>query len=103
MPEFQKNKKLPKCLCNFFWDVDFKNLSEKDSYFIINRLLEHGDETGVKYMLKTFSSEEIIQVLKTSRNLSFRSKNFWKLFFKLNDKACTHKQYPTPYGTYYQS
>ena len=99
----QEDKHLPEYLRRFFWDVNFKNLSQNNSYFIINRLLEHGDEIGIKYMLSSFSREEIVQVLRSSRSLSFRSMNFWKLFFKVDDALCIPKHYPTPYGSYYQS
>ena len=38
---------LPGLLRPFFWDVDFRTLSiDGSSYFIISRLMEHGDEAA---------------------------------------------------------
>ena len=98
---YSYEKELPEFLRPFFWDVDFLNLSVKDSsYFIISRLMEHGDEAEMKFLLETYSENEIIHVLKNSRSLSRRSREFWKIFFDLDDELCTPKRYPTPYGNY---
>ena len=98
---YSYEKGLPENLRPFFWDVGFRNLSVKDSsYFIISRLMEHGDEAEIRFLLKTFSQNEIIHVLKNSRSLSRRSREFWKIFFDLDDEPCTPKRYPTPYGNY---
>ncbi len=94
-------KGLPEQLRSFFWDADFQSLSvEESSYFIISRLMEHGDEVAVRFLLKTYSQEEMIHVLKNSRSLSRRSRGFWRIFFDLEDELCIPKRYPTPYGNY---
>lgn len=83
----------------FFWDVDFQKLSIKESsYFIISRLMEHGDEKAFIFLLKNYSQKEMIHVLKNSRSLSRRSRGFWKIFFDVENELCTPKRYPTPYG-----
>ena len=100
----QKRKtddQLPDTLRPFFWDVHFEKLSVKQSsHFIIGRLMESGDEAAVAFMLKTFNRNEMIHVLKNSRSLSTRSRNFWKIFFDAEAEPCTPKRYPTPYGNY---
>lgn len=94
-------KGLPEYLRPFFWDVDLQKLSaEESSYFIISRLMEHGDEKAVIFLLKNYSRREMIHVLKNSRSLSRRSRGFWKIFFNVEDELCTPKRYPTPYGNY---
>lgn len=104
--EFSDNEdmvmeELPPFLRPFFWDVDFHTLSiAKSAYFIISRLMEHGDEAAMFFLLKTYSKKEMINVLKKSRSLSRRSRNFWRIFFDLKDVIWTPKQYPTPYGIY---
>ena len=99
--KIQTDDQLPADLRPFFWDVEFNTLSiEQSSYFIIGRLMERGDEAAVAFMLKTFSRNELIHVLKNSRSLSRRSRNFWKIFFDLEGEACTPKRYPTPFGNY---
>ena len=94
-------EKLPTFLRPFFWDVDFRMLSiAKSAYFIISRLMEHGDEAAMFFLLKTYSRKEMINVLKKSRSLSRRSRNFWRIFFDLKGGTWTPKRYPTPYGIY---
>ena len=93
--------RLPDRLRPFFWDVLFDKLSvQESSHFIISRLMEHGDEAAMRFLLKTFHPTELIHVLRTSRSLSRRSRAFWKVLFDLEDEPCTPKRYPTPYGDY---
>jgi len=90
---------LPEMLRPFFWDTDFQKLDiSKDSFSIISRLLELGDETAIRILLKLYTAEEIVSVLQRSRSLSNRSRNFWNIFFETDDRLCTPKRYPTPYG-----
>jgi hypothetical protein len=90
---------LPEVLRPFFWDVDFQKLCiGKDSFSIISRLLELGDETATRILLKLYTAEEIVSVLRMSRSLSRRSRNFWITFFDADDRLCTPRRYPTPYG-----
>jgi hypothetical protein len=97
----RNGKGLSEHLRPFFWDVDFWRLSiEESSYFIISRLMEHGDEAAMRFLLKTYSPKEMIHVLKNSRSLSRKSRGFWKIIFDLEDEPCTPKRYPTPYGNY---
>ena len=94
-------KGLPECLLPFFWDVNFTRLCvEESSYFVIGRLMEHGDEEAVKFLVRTYNRNEMIHVLKNSRSLSMRSRNFWRIFLDLENEPCIPKQYPTPYGNY---
>jgi hypothetical protein len=92
---------LPEALRPFFWDADFQKLSLKGNpYPIISRLLELGDETAIQFLLKVYTQDEIVSVLRRSRSLSMRSRVFWAMFFNVDDESCTPKRYPTPYGTY---
>jgi hypothetical protein len=93
-------KGLPESLRPFFWDVDFQSLYTRDkSFFIISRLLEHGDELSIRFLLGTYREDEIIHVLRTSRSLSRRSRCFWMIYFDLEGGLCSPKQYPPPCGT----
>ncbi len=89
--------KLPSFLKPFFWDVDVGSL-EVDAHreFVIERILECGDEAAVCYLFKTFEIEKIKDVVRKSRRLSRRSRNFWRLFFGIEESECTSKQYPSP-------
>ena len=92
---------LPENLRPFFWDVDFHMLSVEGSwYFIISRLMEHGDEAAMKFLFKTFGRKQMIHVLKNSRSLSTRSRRFWRIILQQENEPCTPKRYPTPFGAY---
>lgn len=87
---------LQKTLKKYFWDVDFKNLNAKRySSFIIERILEYGDEKTVKWMLKNFDNSQIRKVLLKRRGLSRKSANYWSLVFDIpkNQILCLNKLY----------
>jgi len=89
-------KLLPKFLKKYFWDVNFSELSKENySSFIIERILEYGDERAVKWMKKNFNISEIKNVICKSKNLSQKSANFWQFIFNLKrDKIlCLKKSF----------
>ncbi|MBI2149708.1 MAG: hypothetical protein HYU27_03770 [Acidobacteria bacterium] len=78
---------IPKHFRSLFWDT---NLEEFDPaaypVYTVERVLEHGDEEAVAWLLKVFSKEQIRAVLRTDQHLSPRSANFWALFFELPEQ-----------------
>ena len=89
-------KTIPVFLKRYFWDVDLAQLDiEKHSRFIIERILERGRLEAVRWMEETFSPLQIKQVIKTSKNLSPRSANFWSFIFHLpkNQILCLKKSF----------
>jgi len=89
-------KSIPQFLKEYFWDVDFSKLDKKIySQFIIERILEYGDQKAIKWMEKNFKSNEIKRVICQSKNLSLRSANFWQHIFNLNknDILCLKKSF----------
>lgn len=89
-------KLLPRFLKKYFWDVNFSELSKENySSFIIERILEYGDERAVKWMKKNFNISEIKNVICKSKNLSQKSANFWQFIFNLKrDKIlCLKKSF----------
>ncbi len=78
-------EKLPKSLKKYFWDVNFKNLDkDKYSHFIIERILEYGNKEAVAWMRKNYNQKQIQNALSSSKNLSLKSANFWRIIFRLN-------------------
>lgn len=66
-----------------FWDVDFTKLdSKRDKQYLIERVLENGDDKAVAEILNNYSHKEISEVIVKSRRLSRKTANFWKI--KLN-------------------
>lgn len=73
----KSTKVLPK---KIFWDVDASMLDiKRHRVFIIERALEHGNEKVIRWLFKMFSQKEIAAVVKSSRRLSPKSRNFWCL------------------------
>jgi len=89
-------KTLPQFLKKYFWDVDFSKLN-KEIYasFVIERILEEGDEKAVKWMRDNFDLNQIKNVLYNSKNLSPKSANYWQFIFDLKrDKIlCLRKSF----------
>ncbi|MBM3293149.1 MAG: hypothetical protein FJY82_01360 [Candidatus Aminicenantes bacterium] len=64
----------------FFWDADLAKLDlERHKTFVIERILELGDEAAVRQLLATYSRLDILRVLRDARSLSPKSHGFWTL------------------------
>lgn len=74
---------VPPSLNRYFWDVLPQNLTRKHKQQIIARLLEYGDREAMLWCKEQFLKEEIKGVLKTSKNLSKKSANFWAIIFNI--------------------
>ncbi len=75
---------IPEFLSQYFWDVEVKVLdSERQSVFIIERILEKGDDRAVKWLKTSYTSEEIKSVAMKSRRLSPKSQNYWGIIYKI--------------------
>ncbi len=63
----------------YFWDIDPNTLDfKRHKRYIIERILEMGDETAVRWLRSTFSDEDIRDVVKRTRGLSKKSLRFWQ-------------------------
>jgi len=72
---------IPASLAKFFWDTDIYALDENTySTFIIERLLEYGDDEAIQWVRSVYTKEMIAQVVRTSRRLSRKTVNFWALY-----------------------
>lgn len=89
-------KTLPQFLKKYFWDVDFSKL-DKEIYgsFIVDRILEEGDEKAARWMRGNFDIAQIKNVLFNSKNLSPKSANYWQLIFNLKREniLCLRKSF----------
>lgn len=87
--------KLPTELRHYFWDIDTTRLNvRKYPVYVMVRLLEFGDEGALRWLRQTFGDDAIAQVVRTSRQLSRRTANFWRLMLALprNEIACLSKR-----------
>ena len=73
---------LPERLKKYFWDCDFKQLdTEKNSRYIIERILTFGNLQDIRWLFNTYSKNEIKKIALNSRRLDNRTRNFWKIYF----------------------
>lgn len=66
-----------------FWDTEPGHLDlQKNKNYIIERVLELGDERAVRWLFSKYSRREIKEVLAGSRNISRKSSRYWSLILK---------------------
>ena len=71
---------LPAFLRPYFWEVGFTRLRlSGHEVYIIERLLECGDDRAIRWLRRTFVPESIAPVVRRSRRLSRNTANFWGL------------------------
>ncbi|MBI3049039.1 MAG: hypothetical protein HYY76_12100 [Acidobacteria bacterium] len=73
---------VPPHLRLLFWDTNTDRF-DPAAYprYTIERVLEYGDEEAVAWMRRTFTHDQILEVLRTDRNLTPLSANFWAMLF----------------------
>lgn len=77
-----------KALGPFFWDTDWSKIDlKKHRVYIIERILELGDPAAVRWLFSTYSDAELKRVVKTSRNISAKSANYWTIILKAREKS----------------
>jgi len=88
---------IPERVQRLFWDTDQKSVNLRSHRaYIICRIMDYGDLEDVRWMLMTYSAEEIIEVLKMSRGLTRKSGYFWGNHFAVpkEEIACLQRPYP---------
>ncbi|MGD0282406.1 MAG: hypothetical protein ABSB95_08610 [Dissulfurispiraceae bacterium] len=79
---------VPDRMAYLFWDTSNTNIDvKKHSRSIITRILELGDMEAVEWMQMAYPGAKIVEVLLTAKNLSDKSRQFWKLWYEVNDNA----------------
>jgi len=68
---------------SLFWDTDAKKLnSKKHSRYIIERVLDHGNDEEVRWLQKTYSRTIIKDVVKNSRVIQPQTRALWEILMK---------------------
>jgi hypothetical protein len=87
---------LPKYLNRFFWDVDTNNLDvNKYKVFIVERLLEYGDDLAIRWVMRTYPDDVLIDVIKCTRKISKKTAGFWVRYYNLDEEevVCLSEHY----------
>jgi hypothetical protein len=71
---------------SLFWDVGQVDI-RKNERFIIERILQYGDEADFCWAQKFYGLNKIKEVAMKGRSLDRKSYNFWRQYF------CSNKEY----------
>lgn len=78
---------MPNFLKECFWDTNINTLDIiKNKQFIISRIFSFGNDTAVKWMLKTYTREDIIETARNSRNFTLKTARFLKNVYNLKEE-----------------
>jgi hypothetical protein len=67
-----------------FWDVDPKTIDpKKHARYVIERILDFGNDNEVRWVWQTYSPKLIGQTVRRSRTLHNKSKNLWSKLAKI--------------------
>lgn len=73
-----KKTQLPQPFKSYFWDVKFEELTtQSDAAFVIKRVLDRGNLSDIRWLVKTYGKEEIKKVILKTRDLSRPTGNLW--------------------------
>lgn len=77
-------RKVPKQFWPYFWDVDVKKLDPSQKpYFVIQRLLDKGNDKCVRWVRHEFPEDIIKETFTRLYDFSPWIGNFWQLFLKI--------------------
>lgn len=69
---------------SLFWDVDPKTIDpKKHARYIIERILDFGNDDEVRWMVKFYPQALICDTTRRSRVLHDKTKVFWSLMCKI--------------------
>ena len=69
-----------------FWDASPGNIHiRRNARYIIERVLEFGDNEAIAWLQRVYATRTILDVLDTSRAISDKSRNFWEIWFEVEN------------------
>jgi len=96
--------RLPGFLKPYFWEVNLADLRLPDQQtFIIERILEYGDDQAIGWLRATFPAEIIADVVRCSRRISRNTANLWALVLDIprEDIRCFSTLSPLMPGSFF--
>ncbi len=76
-------KKIIKFRQSLFWDVDPKTIDpDKNATYVIERILDFGNDEEVRWMSHYYQPRKIQLVLEKSRSLNQKSRALWSLIYQ---------------------
>ncbi len=79
--------KLPRWLKPFFWDVPVEKLDlQEHRIFIIERLLNEGNQHSLQWLFRAYSEGTIREAVTSSRGLTLKTARCWQNYFGLKEE-----------------
>jgi hypothetical protein len=83
---YREGYTVPDVFRYLFWDARLEDINvRRNARYIIERILDMGNLDGVSWLQRIYPVQKIIEVLTSSRSLSQKSRNFWRLWFDLEN------------------
>lgn len=101
-----KKSSLPTFLKPYFWETELARIdSQRHAKYIIERVLEYGDDRAIRWLQKNYSPAQIARVVRTSRVLSPNTANLWALLYKIprSEIQCFSKPSLLPHSAFSQN
>lgn len=74
------NQPLPPYITQYFWGDDLSQLDlEKNQKYIVETLLEKGDDKAIHWLFSNLEKQTIVKYLPTLK-LSKKSEHFWSIY-----------------------
>jgi hypothetical protein len=78
---------MPAEVAILFWDVDLAKLDlEKHKTFIVERVLNMGDEVSLKWLWQKYGPQVIYDTVTASRKLTLKTARCWQNYFGLKEE-----------------
>lgn len=78
---------LPLAFTKYFWDVDPTSIDfHAKRFYVIERLLEFGDQKALHWLHCTYGESAVKEVIKESKILSKKSAYFYCLYYQLPER-----------------
>jgi hypothetical protein len=75
---------LPESFREHFWEVEFRpDLSRTHPEYVIARLLEHGGDAAVTWLLRNVPRDVLARVVRTSRGLRRTTAHCWANYLEI--------------------
>jgi hypothetical protein len=75
---------LPDFLKPYFWETDLARVNRRrHASYIIERIIEYGDDRAIHWLRANFTSAQIARVVRSSRAISPNTANLWALILRI--------------------
>ncbi len=82
---YNRDMSLPESLRPYFWNCKFEDLdTEIHKGAIIEQISEFGNIDAMRWMMQTFTEEDIRRILKQAKILSPHTRSFWSVFLHID-------------------